>query len=123
MMPYRPKPHRTPTLKPPKYLRRGSASQRGYGVVWRRLRLMQLAREPLCRDCRRRGLLTPGEHVDHIVPKRDGGEDLFDNLQTLCETCHARKTVLQDGGFGRAKRGHHNVNGNGSFDEDGSEAS
>jgi 5-methylcytosine-specific restriction protein A len=84
---------------------------------------MQLAREPLCRDCKSRGLLTPGEHVDHIIPKRDGGENALDNLQTLCETCHARKTVLHDGGFGRAKRRIGNANGNGSFDRDGSDRS
>ena len=82
-MPYRPKPHRRPALKAPKHMRRASASQRGYGVVWRRLRLMQLAREPLCRDCKRRGLLTPGVHVDHIIPKRDGGENALDNLNVL----------------------------------------
>ena len=103
-MPYRPKPHRAPTLRAPAHLRRPSASKRGYGAVWRRLRLMQLAREPLCRDCKGRGLLTPGTQVDHILPKRDGGKDVFENLQTLCETCHARKTALCDGGFGRQQR-------------------
>ena len=30
---------------------RGNASQRGYDVVWKRLRLMVLRREPLCRRC------------------------------------------------------------------------
>jgi hypothetical protein len=31
-------------------------------------------------------------HVDHITPKARGGSDLLDNLQTLCATCHQRKT-------------------------------
>jgi len=31
-------------------------------------------------------------HVDHIVDKRAGGTDSLDNLQTLCVSCHSRKT-------------------------------
>ena len=32
--------------------------------------------------------------VDHIVPIADGGEKLDeDNLQSLCQDCHARKTA------------------------------
>ena len=39
--------------------------------------------------------------VDHIIPRRQGGTDTPDNLQPLCRSCHARKTVKQDGGFGK----------------------
>jgi 5-methylcytosine-specific restriction protein A len=39
--------------------------------------------------------------VDHIVERKDGGAD-YDpgNLETLCATCHARKTTGE-----RVKRG------------------
>lgn len=30
-------------------------------------------------------------HVDHIIPKSEGGTDELDNLQTLCEKCNLAK--------------------------------
>jgi 5-methylcytosine-specific restriction protein A len=56
--------------------------------TWGRLRLMQLSEFPLCRIC---GEL--GAHIDHIVPLRAGGA-AYDqtNLQTLCASCHSKKT-------------------------------
>lgn len=63
--------------------------------------------ECLTRDlfkCQTCGVLVMGKgeaHVDHIVPKVDGGTDDMENLQTLCRSCHSRKTALEDGGFGQ----------------------
>ncbi|MCB0080444.1 MAG: HNH endonuclease [Caldilineaceae bacterium] len=54
---------------------------------------MQLRREPLCRHCRERGQTTAATEVDHIKARRDGGSDAFDNLQSLCKSCHSRKTA------------------------------
>lgn len=31
--------------------------------------------------------------VDHIIEKGDGGKTVLENLQTLCPTCHTRKTI------------------------------
>jgi len=31
-------------------------------------------------------------HVDHIIPKSEGGTDELDNLQTLCEKCNIAKS-------------------------------
>jgi 5-methylcytosine-specific restriction enzyme A len=82
--------------------RRASPASRGYGRNWRRLRGMYLRRHPYCED-------PFGVHdepvqatqVDHIIPLRAGGTNKFDNLQALCTSCHSRKTVMSDGGFGR----------------------
>ena len=30
-------------------------------------------------------------HVDHIKPKKDGGDDSLNNLQILCIPCHSKK--------------------------------
>ena len=40
--------------------------------------------------------------VDHIVPHRGDARLLYDenNLQSLCKSCHSRKTATEDGGFG-----------------------
>ena len=69
---------------------RASASQRGYGARWRRLRLLVLHRAPLCRECGR-----AATDVDHILPRRMGGTDDMANLQPLCHSCHSRKTARE----------------------------
>lgn len=66
-----------------------SAHKRGYGAVWRRLRIMVLARDPVCVVCRR----VPAIQADHIVPKASGGADVLANLRGLCRRCHDRKTA------------------------------
>ena len=35
-------------------------------------------------------------HIDHIIPRRAGGTHHPDNLQVLCASCHARKTMTTD---------------------------
>ena len=50
-----------------------------------------------CRQCGRAGRLE----VDHIEALEDGGDPwAFDNLQTLCRTCHLAKTSREN----RARR-------------------
>lgn len=82
--------------------RRGSSAQRGYDYRWQRLRRMQLARYPLCADPDQvhAGQPVPAEEVDHIIPLSKGGTHAFDNLQSLCKSCHSRKTARESGGWG-----------------------
>ena len=59
------------------------------------LRPMQLLREPFCRECARQGKRVWATDVDHIVDHK-GNLDLFrdrDNLESLCHSCHSRKTA------------------------------
>jgi 5-methylcytosine-specific restriction protein A len=72
---------------------RGSAAQRGYDRQWQRLRLAFLRRNPLCIECSKVGITVAATEVDHITPKRDGGQDEWSNLQPLCKPCHSRKTM------------------------------
>lgn len=37
--------------------------------------------------------LTPGYHVDHVVPLARGGENVRRNLQALCPPCNRRKSA------------------------------
>lgn len=100
---HRPKPKPTTT----DYERqRGSASQRGYGAYWRRLRLLFLRRHPLCADPfhEHGDRKVAATDVDHIVARRDGGTNAWDNLQPLCHSCHSRKTVRESGGRGVKNR-------------------
>ena len=121
-MPYAPKQHRPKVIQAPCSQRRPSASQRGYGVHWRRLRRCLLQEHPLCADPF--GLhvndgysLVPAQHVDHIIPLTQGGTNDEANLQCLCAPCHARKTVFHDGGFGRPRQPLGRANGNGVDDK------
>lgn len=85
--------------------KRGTSTERGYGKPWRRQRKLALMRDHYqCQACGK----PTGEsgHVDHIKPRPRGAPynarewDRLDNLQTLCERCHNRKTAREDGGFG-----------------------
>jgi len=50
---------------------------------WRALRAQHLAIEPLCRRCLPRAV--KGYGVNHIIPRRQGGADSEENLETLCK--------------------------------------
>ena len=80
---------------------RPSSSARGYDRRWRKLREVVLRAEPLCRHCLQRGESVAAAHVDHDVALAAGGTDDLANLVPLCHSCHSRKTVQRDGGFGR----------------------
>jgi 5-methylcytosine-specific restriction enzyme A len=97
-MPNRPPVHRsTPRKRPPD--RRPSASARGYGTNWRRLRLLVLQQRPMCEWP---GCCRQATDVDH----KDGNvrNMTMANLAALCKAHHSSKTVKANWGFGRAPR-------------------
>jgi 5-methylcytosine-specific restriction protein A len=54
---------------------------------WRKLREIVIRRDQgICQSCGQEG-----KHVDHIIPRRLGGDDSMNNLQLLCEGCNLRK--------------------------------
>lgn len=67
---------------------------------WKKRRSAQLAREPWCRECSDRGKRVRATDVDHIVPHR-GNVQLFmyGELQSLCHSCHSRKTMAENAGL------------------------
>lgn len=77
---------------------RPSAAKRGYGHRWRKLRGMYLRSHPVCVVCRDAGRIVEATEVDHIVAKRAGGTDHWNNLQALCKPCHSRKTAMENQG-------------------------
>lgn len=78
---------------------RASASERGYGVAWRRVRDVYLSTNPDCMACG-----APATDVDHVVSRARGGDDDESNLRALCHACHARKTARHDGGYGNVRK-------------------
>lgn len=64
---------------------------------WQALRSDQLLREPWCRECAKHGVRTRATDADHIVDHK-GRWDVFTdagNLQSLCHSCHSRKTATE----------------------------
>ena len=62
---------------------------------WRRLRNLKLAEDPLCERCTERGLIVPAYEVHHVI-EIDLRPDLaleYNNLESLCKTCHSRETA------------------------------
>ena len=89
-----------PQHKPSKAPRRGSAEYHGwYSLpVWTKdLRPAQLLREPWCRECAKRGVRTRATGVDHVRPHRGDWALFIDpaNHQSLCKSCHDRKTAKE----------------------------
>ena len=65
---------------------------------WKRdLRPTQFLREPFCRECAKRGLRVRATDVDHIVDHKGNWEKFCDrsNLESLCHSCHSRKTARE----------------------------
>jgi 5-methylcytosine-specific restriction protein A len=81
-----------------------SASSRGYGARWRKLRAAFLRSHPLCAECTRRGRINAATTVDHVKPKHLGGGDEWSNLQALCDEHHKRKTGREGA---QARKGKH----------------
>ncbi len=56
---------------------------------WKRIRLKYLQTNPICELCNE----VQAVLVDHITERKDGGcVDCIDNLQSLCQLCHNRKS-------------------------------
>lgn len=78
-----------------------------YDYRWQKARKRHLAKEPLCRTCKRAGRTTAANTVDHITPHR-GDPTLFwdeNNWQSLCSTCHSGDKQRQEKSGGAKYRG------------------
>lgn len=68
--------------------------------AWKDLRAWQLAAFPLCRHCELAGRLVSATVADHIIERKSGGAELdAANLQSLCKSCHSKKTRRDEGAW------------------------
>ena len=89
--------HKQKTMKYyDKYYRNQSSKEFYNSPEWQALRKQKLTLDPYCQECKKNGTIVKGVMIDHIVPIRDGGNPLdINNLQTLCWSCHSRKTMIE----------------------------
>lgn len=76
------------------------ARQSLYDHAWRAYSKRRLSLHPYCVRCYARGVLRLAVVTDHIAPHL-GDPVVFrdpDNHQSLCKTCHDRKTRREDHG-------------------------
>jgi len=85
-------------------LQRPTATERGYGFNWRKLRNAFIRDHPYCADpFGVHGAPVQATDVHHIISKKEGGSNDVSNLQSLCHSCHSRQTDLEDGGGWRRR--------------------
>jgi 5-methylcytosine-specific restriction protein A len=101
-MPHLPKPKRRTRTPGQKISGHNTRRNRDYRdqfyntTVWRKLRTIHIQDNPICKWCDEEDRTTPATVVDHIVPIKQGGERTNkDNLQSLCERCHAQKSAWE----------------------------
>lgn len=65
--------------------------------AWRKKRNAHIKKFPLCTHCLARGIGEPGVIVDHIIEIEDNPSLKLttSNLQTLCQSCHNKKTAAE----------------------------
>lgn len=69
------------------------------------VRKRRLQAEPLCRDCKAKGIIRASTVPDHIKPLALGGTDDDSNIRCLCGPCHAARTAEQFGQRQKARIG------------------
>lgn len=69
-----------------------------YDYEWREFSKEYRVSNPFCVECLKLGNYNAkNTHVDHIVPLEKAPERKYDdsNLQTLCRSCHGKKTFKE----------------------------
>ena len=66
---------------------------------WKHLRKEYIFANPLCKMCRDKNIIEKATEVDHIHGFKNRGQFFnYNNLQSLCKSCHSKKTHTAGGG-------------------------
>lgn len=71
------------------------ATKRTTGRRLQAMRAALFARNPLCVECQKLGLVVIATQRDHVIPLAEGGADDDTNDQGLCEPCHEAKSLAE----------------------------
>lgn len=60
-----------------------------------------MSRQPLCQACLVTGKVEMAQHIDHVFPWKNYGEQAFSRnlFQSLCHAHHSHKTALERKGL------------------------
>lgn len=77
-----------------------------YSTAWKKIRAHHLRSQPLCVMCKKEGVFTAANVVDHIQDHKGDLGMFYDrnNLQSLCTRHHNIKTCQTAGGFGNRRQ-------------------
>lgn len=95
-------PAKIPRWRPPSFVSVPRHREQAHYQTadWRAKRERIMVRDAFrCQSCQR---VVSGHdaNVDHRIPLEGGGTDADENLQTLCRSCHGRKTRAEQRGAG-----------------------
>ncbi len=84
----------TAIKRPARYVPRKEKDRFLDSAAWRKLSKWKLQATPYCEDCRDNGEIRPANDVDHVIPRAERPDLALneDNLRSLCDSCHGRKT-------------------------------
>ncbi|GHU52884.1 HNH endonuclease [Clostridia bacterium] len=85
--------HRKESIKEYNRFRRDPQTVKRYGGAWRKIRARVLQANPLCNECKQHGRFVLATEVHHIKPLSAGGTHDYENLMSLCHSCHSRITM------------------------------
>ena len=93
-MPKLPKGKNRPWIpKKPAHMREVDNTSFYNSKRWRSLRNYYIQSHALCEQCKREGVITGAQMVDHIKSITNGGSPVDQkNLQSLCTSCHNKKS-------------------------------
>jgi 5-methylcytosine-specific restriction endonuclease McrA len=77
-----------------------STTEAGYDGAWKRLSVRFRQENPLCEECKKRGIATEAQEVHHVIPIAEAPwlRLEWNNLMALCVACHrALEQARRDG--------------------------
>ncbi len=83
-----------------KYHRNREAKSK-YDSKWNHLRKRYIAKHPWCEECLKEGRYVKVEHVHHRIPLSEGGTNDWNNLESVCRSCHSKIHARRGDRFGR----------------------
>lgn len=83
-----------------KSIKRTASAEQYNSAVWKRMRVAQLSKQPLCQACLADKKLSLATDVDHLFPWNHYGIHAFTTniFQSLCREHHSLKTNLEQTG-------------------------